>query len=133
MAWNDDERAHEVSPFKGAVIKGCRPPRRGAEEFCLWKICKQIVKESADPYKIMPAPLPEEEDAYPDAFDNPYYCAKSPSLESFNTLQSEEEPDESVSSSCEDEAEPATAGRGGSEEADTAAEKSAEPQPFFYT
>jgi hypothetical protein len=128
MAWNDDERAIEVSPFRGAAIKTPRATGK-SEWYSLSKICKQIVKESADPYKIMPAPLPQE-DTDADAFDEPYYCAKSPSMESFNMLSSEE-PEESVSSSCEEDVEPNGGGRCG-EDADTP-NKSADPKPFFYT
>ena len=122
MTWNDDDRAPEVSPFSGGV-------RKGEGELCsLAKICKQIIKESADPYKSMPTPMPEEDTAA-DAFDAPYYCAKSPSVESINTM-SEDDPEESASSSYEDDADPPAGGRG--EDADTV-DKSAEPKPFFYT
>lgn len=129
MTWNDDERAPEVSPFSGVVVKAAHGRAGRMEEHSLARICKTIIKELADPYKIMPTPVPEE-DTPADAFDEPYYCAKSPSLESINAL-CEDELEESVSSSCEDDEDPPAGGR--CVDAAETVEKSAEPKPFFYT
>ncbi len=133
MAWNDDERAPEVSPFSVAKHGRRRMGNdRDDMEWSLAKICKLIVKESADPYKTMPTPLPEDTTT-DDAFDEPYYCAKSPSTQSLGTL-SEDELEESVSSSSGEDDNDAPAGDSPPRAEDAeAVDKSAEPKPFFYT
>lgn len=116
MIWSEDERAIVPSPFEGAATAALE---RGDDN--LATICKQIVKEMGDPFKIMPSPRPSGQEEV-DAFNEPYYCAKSPSVAT-------------IASMCEDDVEDASSSTEEDEQEDpeSQTEKCADPKPFFYT